>query len=103
MSGGSFDYVCFAVDSGEIFSRIGDLYRIEEYLRENEKHDAADEVLIYIKDLQTIERRFLALGRRMYDILQATEWWASCDWNEEGFDRTWKEFVYGEDLPDVLE
>ena len=100
MSGGSFDYVCFAVDSGEIFSRIGDLYLVEEYLRENEKHDAADEVLIYIKDLQTHERRFLALGRRMYDILYAAEWWASGDWNEEGFDEEWQEFI-GENLPDM--
>lgn len=97
MSGGSFDY---AYHSAEDCTKIlcehfhETLEDIEKYLRAHGKHDAADEVLSYRKDLEMHARHLLKLGNRISLLLQATEWWASCDTSEETFDKQWHTFMF---------
>lgn len=91
MSGGSFNYVCFKMESEEIFSALPDLRNMEEYLRARQKHDAADEVLKFILALETARRRLDVMSKRIQDILYAAEWWASGDWNEDGLDKAMEE------------
>lgn len=86
MSGGSFNYVCFKMESEEIFSALPDLRNMEEYLRARRKHGAADEILKFILAIETARRRLDVQGKRIHDILYAAEWWASGDWGEEGLD-----------------
>lgn len=80
MSGGSFNYACFKVsDSSEIFQALGDVRDIEAYLRAHGKHDAADEVLHFIGELETHQRRLNVIGDRIAPLLKAVEWTASGD------------------------
>ena len=79
MSGGSFNYACFKVAGSEIFQAMEDVRGIEDYLRRYEKHDAADEVLRFIKEVETHQRRLAVIGERIAPILKATEWAASGD------------------------
>lgn len=79
MSGGSFDYVCFKVVDSQVLSALEDVRAIENYLRTYGKHDAADEVLRYIKEVETHQRRLEVIGERIAPLLKAVEWAASGD------------------------
>lgn len=80
MSGGTFNYVCFSAESAsEIFSKLDDLKALEQYCRELNNHDAADEILPYIEWLETIQRRVAVKGKRLANLLRAVEWVASGD------------------------
>lgn len=84
MSGGRFNYVYTkADDAQEALSGLSDLRDLEAYLREIEEHNAADEVLLYLKELETHRRRIEAIGRRISGILKATEWHGSGDWSKD--------------------
>lgn len=91
MSGGSFNYVCFKVETEEIFAALPDLREMESYLRGRGKHDAADEILKFILNIETARRRLDVQGRRLQDLLQSVEWWVSGDWSEEDVDNSLKE------------
>lgn len=79
MSGGSFDYLCFADSAGAILSRLDDLRRMEEWLRAYRLHSAADEIYVYLLELETHQRRIEAYTKRMYGLLHAVEWTVSGD------------------------
>lgn len=80
MSGGSFNYAYLTVDdSSEMFTKLDEVCSIEEWLRANGHHLAADEVLIYIKEMETHQRRLEVIGRRIAPLLRAVEWEASGD------------------------
>lgn len=81
MSGGSFNYACFKVEDNQVFDAISDIRAIENYLRRIDQHDAADEVLLYLAELETHQRRLAVLGRRIAPLLQAAEWVCSSDWS----------------------
>lgn len=90
MSGGSFNYVCFSSeDATEIFGKMDDVRGIEEWLRANERHDAADEILLYIKEMETHRRRIEAIGKRLSGLMQSVEWTASSDTGIESVDLEW--------------
>lgn len=90
MSGGSFNYVCFKVEESEILSALPDLRDLENYLRVMGKHDAADEVLIFIREVETHQRRLAVIGRRISPILKAAEWYASGDSGADGIDEAYR-------------
>lgn len=89
MSGGSFNYACFKVEDGEVFQAMDDVRGIEEYLRAHGKHDPADEVLKYIKEVETHQRRLEVIGKRIAPLLKAVEWTASGD---TGMDLVYAEY-----------
>jgi hypothetical protein len=93
LSGGSFEYVCFDVEeAGRALSGNAreQLNRMEQYLREIQKHDAADELLLYIRELETHSRRIEVIGKRIAPLVQATEWTASGDNGPEAIDRAYR-------------
>ena len=91
MSGGSFDYVCFAVeDESKVLNSMEQLKDVEEFLRSKGKYDAADEILNFRLTLETHCRIIMKLGKRYSPILMAAEWWASGDWGGEEVDEQWK-------------
>jgi hypothetical protein len=52
---------------------------IEEFLRRVGGHEAADEVLQFIKEVETHQRRLEVIGTRIAPLLKAAEWYASGD------------------------
>lgn len=93
MSGGSFDYVCFKVEENQVLSALPDLRDLETYLRAIEKHAAADEVLIFIKEVETHQRRLAVIGARISPLLKATEWCASGDSGKDGIDYAYRDLM----------
>ena len=85
MSGGSFEYACFAVEEWSSFSKLDQVREIENYLRSNGEHEAADEVYQFILFIETVQRRLDVQTKRIKDILFAAEWWASGDWGADNF------------------
>jgi hypothetical protein len=80
MSGGSFNYAYLDAESASsIFSKLDEIRGIEDYLRGVGKHEAANEVLLYIREMETHQRRIETIGKRIAGILEATEWVASGD------------------------
>lgn len=93
MSGGSFNYACYKVDDDEIFRAMADVRDIESYLRTIGKHDAADEVLVFIKEVETHQRRLAVIGNRISPLLKATEWERSGDWGVEPIDNAYYDLM----------
>jgi len=92
MSGGSFNYVCFKLeDESQIFAALDDLRDMESYLRQRGKHEAADEIQSAILKLETAQRRALRIGKHIFDLAYATEWWASGDWDDKGIEEALNE------------
>lgn len=77
MSGGSFNYACFKVEDSDVFNALSDVRNIESYLRSIGKHDAADEVLRFLNEVETHQRRLVIIGQRIAPLLQAAEWTCS--------------------------
>ena len=91
MRGGSFIYLYMDAESVSVFNKLIEVYNIESYLRQIGKQEAANEVLIYIRELETHQRRIETIGKRISGVLQATEWCASSDWGPEEIDKEyWK-------------
>lgn len=92
MSGGSFEYVYqYVDDADEVFGKLHQVQSIEEWLRTYQKHDAADEVLLYLKEMETHRRRIEIIGRRISGLLKSVEWVASADSGIEDVDQAyWK-------------
>lgn len=86
MSGGSFNYVCFKVEGSEILTVTDDVRAVENFLRVYGKHDAADEVLRFLNEVETHQRRLAVIGERISPLLKAAEWTASGDSSPEAID-----------------
>lgn len=95
MSGGSFNYACFKVEDSGIFGALSDVRDIEAYLRAQGKHDAADEVLLFIKEVETHQRRLAVIGGRIAPVLKAAEWAASGDSGLDGVDDAYQALMGG--------
>lgn len=80
MSGGFFNYAYLTVtDNVDMFSKLGEVRDIENWLRTCDMQDEADEVLLYIKEMETHQRRLMVIGQRIAGLLEAVEWQASGD------------------------
>ena len=92
MSGGSFDYVYqYVTYADEAFRRLHLIRDIEQWLRAHDRQDAADEVLTYLKEMETHQRRVEVAGNRLAGLLKAAEWVASADSGIEDVDKAyWK-------------
>lgn len=92
MSGGSFNYLAFK-EPYEMFTQLDELRSMEEWLRDQNKHDAADELFRYRLELETARRRLGIMHQRLYDVMYAAEWWRSGDYGEDGLDKAWAKFT----------
>lgn len=97
MSGGSFDYACFHAGDSDVFQYFEQFKAMERWLRENQRHDAADEVHAFILEVETAKRRLAKHGQRISDLLRAVEWTDSGDTSIEAVDIAYRELV-GEDV-----
>ena len=79
MSGGSFNYACHQADDNRVFEFLPEFKNMERWLRDNGKHDAADEVYAFILLVETCQRRLRLAGQRISDLLHSVEWTASGD------------------------
>jgi hypothetical protein len=86
MSGGSFNYALYKADSTEIFQGLEDYKAIEQFLRDNGKQEAANEVQKFILTLETAFNRLMVHGEYVKPLLRAAEWWASGDSGADGVD-----------------
>lgn len=93
MSGGSFNYVCFKVEDNHVFDAIPDLRDLEGFLRRIDQHDAADEVLLYLAELETHQRRLMVLGKRIAPLLKATEWVSSGDRSLSAINESYRDLM----------
>ena len=94
MSGGSFNYVFLDAESvASIFAKIHEVESMENYLRSIGKHDAANEILLYLREMETHARRIETIGKRMSNLMQAAEWTASSDWGPEAIDKAYWELM----------
>lgn len=93
MSGGSFNYAYLHVDDSDVLAHISDYREAEQWLRAYQKHDAADEVLAFILDCETAQRRLCVRGKRVADLLWAAEWTASGDTNMGAVDLAMNKLV----------
>jgi hypothetical protein len=82
MSGGSFDYLCYAADLGTLGERRG---AIEEMAQALDAYDqpaarkAADRTRAVLLALTAADE----LARQLTDVWHAVEWHHSSDWGEE--------------------
>jgi len=92
MSGGSFEYVYqYITDASDAFGRLHLICDIEQWLRSHNRHDAADEVAVYLLEMETHQRRVETIGKRISPLLKSVEWAASMDTTIEDVDQTyWK-------------
>lgn len=95
MSAGSFNYACFKIQSSEVFEGIDDFKAIERWLREHDRHLAADEVLKFILEVETARHRLDVIGERIGGILQAVEWTESGDSGIDYVDAEYDKLVRG--------
>jgi hypothetical protein len=93
MSGGSFNNVYSKADDSDILTALPDLRELENYLRGIGKHDAADEVLLFIREIETHMRRIAVMGRRIKPLLKAAEYYASSDWGISSIDEAYRNLM----------
>lgn len=93
MSGGSFNYACWKASGSEVFVGLADYKAIEQWLRGNNKHNAADEVFAFILLIETCQRRLHVAGDRLELLLQKVEWCASGDVNIDAVDKEYEALI----------
>lgn len=82
MSGGSFEYLYYKRDGG-IIDNLEQLEAMERYCRENDFHDAADELYQYILLVKTCQRRMNKQADYLQGLMHAIEWECSGDWGRD--------------------
>lgn len=93
MSGGSFNYLCEAWDLDEIIGKLGDLQDMSHALAAlGYAQDAAretEELLVILRQWQVQTEVRL---NRLRGVWKAMEWWRSCDWGEDDFQKALAEY-----------
>jgi hypothetical protein len=82
MSGGSFDYLCYAVEIGTLGERRGAIEAMAQALDEYDQPaaaKAADRTRAVLAALDAADE----LARQLSDVWHAVEWHHSSDWGEE--------------------
>lgn len=94
MSGGSFDYLYRKLDDADYFKldTMRQLIAMENWLREQGKHEPANELLKLRLECDTQLQRLTTMSHRLEDVMRVAEWWCSGDMGEDQFDETWAKF-----------
>ena len=93
MSGGSFQYLCYKEEADEIIRFKNEIKNMANYMREDGKLDASDEMEKLYLDVEMFARMIELRAKRLSDVMHAYEWWSSGDIGEEEFDEAWKTFL----------
>jgi len=92
MSGGSYNYLCFADPSDLLQKHSQDLREMVEGLSAAGADDAARETETIIVILDHFRNRMQARVDRVSPVWKALEWWHSGDWSEKQFRETLAEY-----------
>ena len=89
MSGGSFNYLCHAIDLEELLHRQGDLEQMADFLAElGYADDVATETRRMVTDLRRVSNRLEQEMEGLRGIWRSAEWWQSSDTSEDDFKET---------------
>jgi len=94
MSGGSYNYICFA-EPDDMLNRRHHVNDMSDGMRFHGKLDAARELHRYYQDLVMFSQMIEFRHKRLEKVMHAFEWWSSGDLGEDQFDMTWQEFLEG--------
>lgn len=84
MSGGSYEYLCWADDLDRLLEKQHHLEAMADRLAGlGYADDAAAETTDLLLTLREWQVRARAHVERLSDVWKAIEWWDSCDWGEE--------------------
>ncbi|MFI6979328.1 hypothetical protein ACIBSV_12180 [Embleya sp. NPDC050154] len=84
MSGGSYNYLCFALDIGELHTRINDLDEMTDRLAAlGYADDAARESAELLARLRQWDVRATVAIKRLRKVWEAVEYWDSSDAGED--------------------
>lgn len=83
MSGGSFDYLCMALDLDALLVRQEQLESMAAKLREWGYDGAADETDAVRTEVQLLKTSVLDRAERLRAVWKAVEWTVSCDWGPD--------------------
>lgn len=85
MSGGSFNYLCYA-ELPDLLNRDWDIQSMaDELAKLGYAKDAAKETMDLLLDLRSAVNRLETRKEHISDVWKALEWWHSGDWSEESF------------------
>jgi hypothetical protein len=91
MSGGSFNYLCWA-NMPDAIGRIKDMEDVEQYLIELEYTDIAKDVRRLIEYCKSAEIRIGVLFEQLEEVFHDIEWYVSADIGKEDFIKTLEEY-----------
>ena len=94
MSGGSFDYICYA-EADTLLQKYHVLENMRDWLIYKNKIDAAKEIDRFYQDVIMFRRMLEFRLERLQKVMHAAEWWCSNDSGEDDFDKVWQEFLEG--------
>jgi hypothetical protein len=80
VSGGSYNYLCYAEDISTLGDRVSDLQEMIARLAEIPGAEAARAASAQV--LATMEHA-LRQAQDLHDVWHAVEWHDSCDWSED--------------------
>lgn len=84
MSGGSYDYLCWVLDLGELAAKEHQLEEMADRLAGlGYAQDAARETQELLVQLRQFKVRAEVRTKRLSDVWHAVEWWDSSDVSEE--------------------
>ncbi len=86
MSGGSFNYACYAQDLEDFQAKRNDWAALRDAFEAEGYDDIAAEIDGLIIQFGLAERRVSARLERLAPAAKAMEWWKSCDWSRERLD-----------------
>lgn len=85
MSGGSYDYLCWVIDLGELAAKEHQLEEMADRLAGlGYAQDAARETQELLVQLRQFKVRAEVRIKRLSDVWHAVEWWDSGDTAEQG-------------------
>lgn len=96
MSGGSFDYLCFA-ETDALPQRLAQVEEMADALAAYPDGEAASlDTHELVAIIRTAERRIEARRRRLADVWKAVEWHHSHDYGPDAVGRALKAYYDGE-------
>ena len=78
MSGGSFNYLCYAQPE-ELFNRISDMEEMERFLLQRGYNDIAKDVRRLIEYCLSAKNRIGVFQEKLEDVFHSVEWFESGD------------------------
>ena len=94
MSGGSYNYLCFAPMT-DVIKRVADMGEMEDFLLKAGYTDIAKDVRRLMEYCKSAENRISVLFERLEEVFHDIEWYESGDIGKESLIKTLEEYRIG--------